>query len=77
MISGRQIREARLMLSWSGEEFRTRANVADDVRTRAEAVDGTPSITLHQAGLIQQAFERAGIRFGRNGAVMMTAKGEG
>ena len=54
-------------------EETTQVNVADDVLTRAEAVNGTPSITLHQAELIQQAFERAGIRFGRNGAVLMAA----
>ena len=60
MITGRQLREARKLLGWS---------VADT----AEVVDGTPSITLHQAALIQQAFERAGLRFGHNGAVLMAA----
>ena len=61
MISGRQIRNARAMLKWTLEDLQKRSNVDAGVIRRAENVDSTPSITLYQGGLIQQAFERAGL----------------
>lgn len=73
MISGRQIREARAMLKWDVDNLQKRSSVDAGVIRRAENTDGTPSITLVQAGLIQQAFERAGLRFGRGGGVLMAA----
>ena len=73
MISGRQIREARTMLKWTVEDLEKRSSVDAAVIGRAESVDGTPSVTLFQAGLIQQAFERAGLRFGRGGGVLKAA----
>ena len=76
MISGRQIREARALLKWTVEDLQKRAGVGVAIIRRAENVDGTPSITLFQAGLIQQALERAGLRFGRGGGVLMAAKEE-
>ena len=73
MITGRQIREARAMLKWNVEDLEKRSSIDAAIIRRAENVDGTPSITLVQAGLIQQAFERAGLRFGRGGGVLMAA----
>ena len=73
MISGRQIREARAMLKWTVEDLAKRSSVDAGVIRRAENADGTPSITLHQAGLIQQVFEQAGLRFGRGGGVLVAA----
>lgn len=73
MITGRQIREARAMLKWDIEHLQKRSSVDAAIIRRAENVDGTPSITLFQAGLIQQAFERAGLRVGHGGGVLMAA----
>ena len=73
MITSRQIREARAMLKWNVEDLEKRSSIDAAIIRRAENVDGTPSITLVQAGLIQQAFERAGLRFGRGGGVLMAA----
>ena len=77
MISGRQIREARAMLQWDVSELDKRAGTTADVILRAEKADGTPSITLVQARVIQQAFEQAGLRFGRGGGVLMAAREKG
>ena len=73
MISGRQVREARALLKWDVEDLQKRSIIDAGVIRRAENTDGTPSITLFQAGLIQQAFEQAGLRFGRGGGVLMVA----
>ena len=61
------------MLKWNVEDLEKRSSIDAAIIRRAENVDGTPSITLVQAGLIQQAFERAGLRFGRGGGVLMAA----
>ena len=61
------------MLTWDVTDLQKRSSVDAAIIRRAETVDGTPSITLAQAGLIQQAFERAGLRFGRGGGVLMAA----
>ena len=74
MISGRQIREARALLKWDVPDLRMRSGVDEGVIRRAENTDGVPSITLSQARLIQQAFEQAGLKFGRGGGVLMAVK---
>lgn len=76
MITGSQIREARAMLKWDVSELAKRTGIGVAVILRAERVDSTPSVTLHQASTMQQAFERAGVRFGRGRGVMMVARTE-
>ena len=73
MTSSRQIREARAMLKRDVEDLQQRPSVDAAIIRRAESVDDTQSVTLVQAGLIQQAFERAGLRFGRRGGVLRVA----
>ena len=76
MITGRQIREARRLLKWTVPQLGGRANVPEEIIVRAESVDGTPSVTLQQGGVIQQTFERAGVRFGTGGGVLVVAAKE-
>ncbi|MDX7953410.1 hypothetical protein P7D22_19790 [Lichenihabitans sp. Uapishka_5] len=64
------------MLKWDVATLHKRSSVDEGVIRRAENVDGTPSIMLFQAGLIQQAFERAGLRFGRGSGVLGPARDE-
>lgn len=71
MIGGRQIRAARHMLAWSFEYLNSRSGVSANLIEQAELSEGARGITPFQAGLIQQAFEKAGVRFGENGAVLM------
>lgn len=51
--------------------------VSGRLRHGAESVYDTRSVTLVQAGLIQQVFEQVELRFGRGGGVLMAlGKGE-
>lgn len=61
------------MVQWDVAELATRTGIDVTAILRAEKVEGTPSITLFQAGIIQQAFEHAGVRFGRGGGVLRAA----
>ena len=74
MLNGRQIRQACDLLEWEIVTLSMMANVSLDVALRAKHPDAIPSITISQAGQIQAAFSAAGVRFGRNGAVLMALR---
>ena len=63
-ITGRQKREARVLLKLDHSRLATRVKVVTKATiVRAEAVDGEPSIKIAQASAIRGAMERAGIEF--------------
>lgn len=71
MLTVRQFREARRMLGWNADMLSAAAKVPTEVVYEAEMGSGHGSISLFHAVRIQAACERAGIRFGQNGAVLM------
>ena len=73
MIYDRQIREARATLE--RRVLQKHSSVDAAVIGRTECVDGTPSVTLVQAGLIQQVFEQA--EFGRRAGADGGGQGRG
>ncbi len=74
MLTGRQIREARNMLGWNARVLSDKAQVSDAVVEDAEVDGGGGGINRFHIARIQMALERAGIRFGHNGAVLMSMR---
>lgn len=70
-LTVRQIREARRMLVWNADTLSAKAQVSGEAVSEAEVGSGHGTISLFHAVRIQTAFERAGVRFGSNGAVLM------
>ncbi len=62
-LSGAQIRAARSLVRWSAEELAKNARLGRITVTRAESVDGKPSLTEANAHAIRQALEGAGVEF--------------
>lgn len=64
MITGAQVRAAKALIRWSGNELAEKAGVSISSIRRIEAVDGLPDATsvkiLHA---IQAALEGAGVEF--------------
>lgn len=75
MLTARQIREARRMLGWDAGALASRSDIASEIVCEAESGQGD-TLTLFDAGRIQTALERAGIRFGQNGAVLMSIRND-
>lgn len=63
MISGIQIRCARLALRWSVQELAGRSMVSTSTIKRIEAQDGIPSATFANLAALKVVFEGAGIEF--------------
>lgn len=76
MLTVRQIREARRMLGWNVDTLSAYARIPDEIVYEAEIGAGHGTISLFHALRIQAAFERAGVRFGGNGAVLMGIRKE-
>lgn len=64
MITGAQVRAAKALIRWSGNELAEKAGVSISSIRRIEAVDGLPDATsvkiLHA---IQATLEAAGVEF--------------
>lgn len=64
MITGAQVRAAKSLIRWSGNDLAEESGVSLSSIRRIEAVDGIPDAasvkTLHA---IQLAFEKAGVEF--------------
>lgn len=67
MITGQQIKEARILLGLSVVNMAERFDVKRSTITRAEASDGEPAITFAQAARMQNMFEKRGIVFSSDG----------
>ena len=62
-INGAQLRAARALLRWSAEELASRTRLGVATIRRAEAQDGTVSLTRANSNAIVSALEAAGVRF--------------
>lgn len=60
MITGPQLRAARLSVRWSPTELAKRAKVSLNVVTRAEYSPGEPAITIAQLNALVQVLRSAG-----------------
>lgn len=63
MITGRQIREARRLLSWTIPRLSARTKAPEHILARAEQINDTSALTLDQIAAIKTALEAAGVEF--------------
>ncbi len=63
MITSEQIRAARAILRWRGEDLAEAANVSYPTIQRIEKSNGVPRSTAQTLMAIQSALEKAGIEF--------------
>ena len=63
VINGAQIRAARGLLRWSAEDLAAAAELGISTVRRAEAENGSPSITTANLRAIQFALEAGGVEF--------------
>lgn len=64
MISSSQVRAAKALLRWSGEELASRAGISLSTVRRVEAVEGVPdSQNIKTIMAIKRALEEAGVEF--------------
>ena len=63
MITGTQIRSARIALRWSVETLADRSGVSVRTIKRIEVFDTVPNSTLPNISAIRSALESAGIEF--------------
>ena len=63
MITGYQIRGARVMLRWSAEKTAERAGVTKKTIERLEQHEGIPPSRSQTLIALQKAFEAAGVEF--------------
>ena len=63
MITGLQLRAARALLRWTAQDLADAARLGVATVRRAEAVDGTPSLTEANAAALRSALEAAGVAF--------------
>ena len=67
MITGAQIRAARLLLRWSRYRLASCTKLHTETIRRLEATDGEPVITLANADAIRRALEAVGVEFTNGG----------
>jgi ribosome-binding protein aMBF1 (putative translation factor) len=78
VITGTQIRKARLVLRWEARTLAARARVPVSLVKRAERADGEAVITVAHEAAIRRALEVAGVEFTEGGnepVVRLKAKG--
>lgn len=63
MITGSQIRAARALIRWSAERLADESKLGVATIRRADAADGTPSLTPANLSAIKAALEAAGVIF--------------
>ena len=79
ILTGRQIREGRILAGQSQEDLATAAEVAVGLIVRVEAVDGMAMVKRPDLAAIQRALEAAGVEFipeNGGGAGVRLRKGE-
>ena len=67
MLTGLQIREARMMLGWGRTKFSRNAHLTEALVTAVESSDGPAWLTDEQEALIRRALDRFGVEFGPDG----------
>ena len=64
MITGSQIRAAKALLDWSGDDLAKKASVSLSSIRRVEAADDVPkNVSVNTMLNIQKALEQAGVEF--------------
>jgi transcriptional regulator with XRE-family HTH domain len=63
MISSRQIKSARMLLGWKGQDLADKSGVGITTLRRYEAQDGIPSANKFVIKAIKTCLEEAGIVF--------------
>ncbi len=63
MLTGLQIRKARILLGWGRLKFGRHAFLTEPFVTAAESSDGPAWLTDEQETNIRRACEKAGVRF--------------
>lgn len=63
MITGPQLRAARVSLGWKAQVLATRAKVPLGAVERAESSPGEPAVTIAQLNALMQALHAAGASF--------------
>jgi transcriptional regulator with XRE-family HTH domain len=63
MITGRQVRAARVLLGWSVDELTRRSGVGYATVHRIEHTDGVPAVRAASMVAIQRVLEQEGIIF--------------
>jgi len=64
MITGPQIRAAKAILDWSGDDLAKKAGVSLSSIRRVEAADDVPkNVSVNTMLNIQKALEQAGVEF--------------
>ena len=63
MLTGSQIRAARALLKWSGQELADRCGVSYPAIQRAERVDDMPNMQSRNLAAIKSALEAGGVLF--------------
>ena len=66
MLNSSQIRAARALLGWSGQELSAKSGVGVTTIRRYELEEGVPSANLRVLDKIKTTFEAAGIEFTGN-----------
>ena len=66
MLNSSQIKAARALLGWSGEELSRKSGVGVTTIRRYELEDGVPSANLGVLQKLKTTFENAGIEFTGN-----------
>ena len=61
MITGRQVREARILLGMPRAKFAEKLGVPHTIVKLAEMTDGDSPITIDRARQIRQSLERIGV----------------
>ena len=67
MLTGLQIRKARVMLGWGRTKFSRHAHITEALVTAIESSDGPAWLTDEQEASIRRAFEQAGVEFTPDG----------
>ena len=63
MISGLQIRAARIFLRWTASDLAKKSGVSVSTIQRLETFDGLPSGNMNSISALHDAFVQAGIEF--------------
>lgn len=62
-MTGRQLRAARALVSWSAQQLAEASKVGIATIRRAEATDGLPNLTVANLLTLQRALEAADVVF--------------
>jgi transcriptional regulator with XRE-family HTH domain len=71
-LTGAQIRAARAFLNWSVRELSDRSGVSQSAISRAERVEGAPTMQSRNLQALRTVFESSGLEFLDNTGVRIS-----